>query len=61
MTTTELRLKILRDDWQRSNDRILDLSRLVGRDHTQVTIMIAREMQTRQTLKQQILAITPQE
>ena len=61
MTTTELRLQILRDDWQRSNDRILDLSRLVGRDHTQVTIMIAREMQTRQTLKQQILAITPQE
>lgn len=59
--TREDRLEILRQDWQRSHDRVHSLSHLAGRDHVQITIMIVNELKYREALKEQILALTPKE
>jgi hypothetical protein len=59
--TKEKRLEVLRDDWQRSNDRIFDLARLSGRDHTHAAVLLAREFQTRRILREQILQLTKED
>lgn len=56
--TRERRLEALQADWQFSNNRIANLSRLGGRDHVTAAIMLAREFKTRQMLKEKILALT---
>lgn len=57
MSSALQKLPVLSRDWMLSNERVQSLSRINGRDHTELAALLAREFAYRRQLKAQILRL----